>query len=174
MTPLAKTRVCLLLNLLLLTIVVACICTFASSKSKYFHFGPHDSFVLISVCINTPLRYAMLLLLIAVMNCIKVVVSELGEPVLVFNVYNPDKRHVVDFTKSQLLFYANAMFFVSNVRRVFELMITVTQIDIALFSIVVEQLASIMTVCFLVSEKTFANHDDDEETAQSLRPQLVC
>ena len=47
------------------------------------------------------------------------------------------------------------MFFVSITRRVFELMITVTQMDIALFSIVVEQLVSLCTVCFLVSEKSF-------------------
>ena len=55
----------------------------------------------------------------------------------------------------QLLFYANTMFFIGNTRRVFELMISITQIDIALFSIIVEQLVSICTVYFLVSEKKF-------------------
>ncbi len=45
------------------------------------------------------------------MNCIKVLVAELGEPVLVFNVYNPDKKVIDDFTKFELLFYANTMFF---------------------------------------------------------------
>tara|TARA_B100000035_G_scaffold207381_2_gene177374 strand:+ start:1683 stop:1880 length:198 start_codon:yes stop_codon:yes gene_type:complete len=47
------------------------------------------------------------------------------------------------------------MFFISNTRRVFEVLINVTQIDIALFSIIVEQLISICTVCFLVNEKKF-------------------
>lgn len=47
------------------------------------------------------------------------------------------------------------MFFVSNTRRVFEVLINVTQIDIAIFSIIVEQLISVCTVCFLVSEKKF-------------------
>ena len=36
-----------------------------------------------------------------------------------------------------------------------EVLINVTQIDIAIFSIVVEQLISISSVCFLVSEKKF-------------------
>jgi hypothetical protein len=89
------------------------------------------------------------------MNCIKVVVSEIGEPVLVFNVYNPDKNVITDFSRQQLLFYANGMFFISNVRRVFETMITVTQFDIAIFSIVLEQLVSVVVVCFLVHEKRF-------------------
>lgn len=47
------------------------------------------------------------------------------------------------------------MFFVSNTRRVFEVLINVTQIDIAIFSIIVEQLISVCTVCFLVNEKKF-------------------
>lgn len=47
------------------------------------------------------------------------------------------------------------MFFVSNTRRVFEVMVTVTQFDIAIFSIVVEQLVSVCVVCLLVREKRF-------------------
>ena len=81
--------------------------------------------------------------------------EDLGEPVLVFNVYNPDKQVITDFSKRELLVYANAMFFVSNTRRVFEVLVTVTQIDIALFSITFEQLVSIGTVSFLVHEKQF-------------------
>ena len=50
---------------------------------------------------------------------------------------------------------AASMFFISNIRRVFELMISITQVDIALFSIMVEQLVSICTVYFLVNEKQF-------------------
>ena len=50
---------------------------------------------------------------------------------------------------------------------VFEVMITVTQFDIAVFSIVVEQLASVCTVCLLVREKTFRAKGQlyDEEVA---------
>ena len=80
------------------------------------------------------------------MNAIKVMVSELGEPVLIFNVYNPDKTVVTDFSQTQLLLYANFFFLVSNT----DVLITVTQIDIALFSIAVEQLVSVGTVCMLV------------------------
>ena len=154
MRPITKVRWCLALNVLLLSVVIVSIFTFASD-SPYFRFGPHETFVLISVKIDTINRYLVLLVMISFMNCIKVVVAELGEPVLVFNVYNPDKRVITDFSRKQLLAYANLMFLVSNVRRVFEVMITVTQFDIAIFSIVVEQFVSMMTVCFLVSEKRF-------------------
>ena len=159
MKQLNKIRICLFLNVFLLMFISSCITMFASD-SKYFRFGPNEDFVLISVKINTLYRYFFLLLLIACNNCIKVLISELGEPILVFNVYNPDKKVITEFTKYQLLFYANSMFFIGNTRRVFEVMITITQIDIALFSIVVEQLVSICTVYFLVSEKSFDNEGE--------------
>jgi hypothetical protein len=154
MKQIDKIRMCLCLNVFLLCFIATCIITFASD-SKYFRIGPNEDFVLISVKIDTYNRYVFLLFLIACNNCIKVLISELGEPVLVFNVYNPDKKIITEFTKCQLLFYANSMFFIGNTRRVFEVMITITQIDIAIFSIVVEQLVSICTVCFLVNEKIF-------------------
>lgn len=158
-SPLEKVRACLVLNFALLVAIATCVVVFADARAPYFRWGPSASFVMISVPIDTRLRYAALLALIGVNNAIKVLVGELGEPVLVFNVYNPDKRVITDFTRAELLFYANAMFFVSNTRRVFEVMITVTQIDIAVFSIVVEQLISVGTVAFLVSEKRFGAED---------------
>ena len=155
MQPLTKVRLCLSLNVTLLAVLATCIFAFASHDNAYFRCGPHPDFVLISVRIDTATRYSALLALIACMNCIKVLVAELGEPVLVFNVYNPDKKVITDFSRRQLLAYANLMFFVSNTRRAFEVMITVTQFDIALFSICVEQLVSTGTVYLLVREKRF-------------------
>ena len=154
MKQLNKIRICLVLNIFLSIFIISCIIIFASD-SKYFRFGPNPDFVLISVSINSVQRYVFLLGLIACNNCIKVLIDELGEPILVFNVYNPDKKVITEFTKCQLLFYANSMFFISNTRKVFEIMITVTQIDIAVFSITVEQIVSIFTVYFLVNEKKF-------------------
>jgi hypothetical protein len=154
MKQLTKIRMCLCLNVFLLAFISFFI-TFFAGNSKYFRIGPNEDFIFISVSINTYNKYSLLLFLISLNCIIKVLVGEIGEPVLVFNVYNPDKRVITEFTKPQLLFYANSMFFVSNTRRVFEIIINVTQIDIAIFSIIVEQLISICTVCFLVNEKKF-------------------
>jgi hypothetical protein len=154
MKQLNKIRICLFLNVFLLGFISFFI-TYFAGNSKYFRYGPNEDFIFISVPIDSYERYALLLFLISLNDIIKVLVGEIGEPVLVFNVYNPDKKVITEFTRSQLLFYANTMFFVSNTRRVFEVLINVTQIDIAIFSIVVEQLISVCTVCFLVSEKKF-------------------
>ena len=157
MTPLKKVQVCLGLNVALLSIIISSVISLGK-KSKYFRMGWSDDFVLVGVRIDTELKYMMLVCLIAVMNAIKVIVSELGEPVLIFNVYNPDKKIVTDFTRVELLLYANLFFFVSNTRRVFDVLITVTQFDVALISIVIEQLISMGTVYLLVREKRFDSH----------------
>ena len=159
MRQINKIRICLFLNVFLVIFISSFISIFASD-SKYFRYGPNDDFLLISVKINTLQRYGFLLFLITCNNCIKVLIAEIGEPVLVFNVYNPDKKIITEFTKFQLLFYTNSMFFIGNTRRIFELMISITQIDIAIFSILVEQFVSLFTVYFLVNEKSFIKEKD--------------
>jgi hypothetical protein len=157
MKQINKIRFCLILNVLLSIFITVCITIFASD-SKYFRFGPNPDFILINVKINSIKRYIFLLSLISFNNVVKVLIAELGEPILIFNVYNPDKKVITEFTKKQLLFYANTMFFISNTRRAFEIMITITQFDIAIFSICVEQIISIFTVLLLVNEKKFDNN----------------
>jgi hypothetical protein len=75
------------------------------------------------------------------------------------NVYNPDKKEITEFSKSQLYFYANSMFLINNIRYIFTILISVTQIDIALFSVLVEQLIVIITIKMLLNEKKFMNNN---------------
>lgn len=154
MTPLRKIQLCLLANIMLLSMVICFMFIFAAD-SKYFRLGPNADFVVISVPIYNYYRYSILLVIITFVNITKVIIAEIGEPVLVFNVYNPDKKVITDFTKFQLKLYANMMFLISNTRRVFDIMITVTQIDIAVFSVLIEQITSFFTVNMLVNEKKF-------------------
>ena len=111
----------------------------------------------ISVPIDNNKKYISLLILIFFNDLIRVLVQEIGEPILVFTVYNLDKKDITEFTKMQLYFYANAIYFVNNIRYIFNLLINVTQIDIALFSILIEQIFSGIVIYFLLNEKRFLN-----------------
>lgn len=161
MTPINKVVYCLIANTVVLIIIIffTLIC---ASSSKYFRFGPNSDFIIISVPIYDYHRYCILLLLIAFVNFTKVMVQEIGEPILLFYIYNPDKKVIDNFSKNQLQFYGNAMFMVSNIRRVFEIMITVTQIDIALYAVIVEQLTAIVTIRLLLNEKQFLSKNKSE------------
>lgn len=162
MKQINKIRICLLLNIFLLFFISSFVTNFAG-ESKYFRFGPNQDFIFISVPIDNYNRYSLLLILIFFNDVIKVLISEIGEPILVFNVYNPDKLIITDFTKYQLLFYSNSMFFISNIRRIFEILISITQIDIALFSIINEQIVCTFAIYFLVNEKKFSREEDTIE-----------
>lgn len=154
MTPLKKIQLCLFANSILLGLVILFICIFATD-SKYFRLGPNHDFIVISVPIYNYYRYSILLGIITFINITKVIIAEIGEPILVFNVYNPDKKIITEFTKFQLKLYTNTMFLISNTRRIFDIIITVTQIDIAIYSVLIEQITSFFTVNMLVNEKRF-------------------
>ena len=155
MNQLNKVRICLLLNTCLVLFIGFYITNFASD-SKYFRFGPNDDFIFISVQINTMQKYCSLLTLIFVNDVVRVIIQEFGSPILFMNVYNPDKKEITEFSKAQLYFYANSMFLINNIRYIFTLLISVTQIDIALFS-VVEEVIVIFTIKMLLDEKKFIN-----------------
>jgi hypothetical protein len=111
------------------------------------------------VQIDTTQKYCSLLTLIFVNDIIRVIIQEFGDPVLYMNVYNPDKKEITEFSKLQLYFYANAMFFINNIRYIFTILISVTQIDIALFSVLVEQVIVIITIKMLLNEKKFTHKE---------------
>jgi hypothetical protein len=156
MKQLNKVRLCLFLNSCLVLFIGFYITNFASD-SKYFRFGPSEDFIFISVQINTTQKYCSLLTLIFVNDIVRVIIQEFGDPVLYMNVYNPDKKEITEFSKAQLYFYANSMFLINNIRYIFTILISVTQIDIALFSVLVEQVIVIITIKMLLDEKKFIN-----------------
>ncbi len=156
MNQLNKVRLCLFLNTCLVVFIGFYITNFATD-SKYFRFGPNDDFIFISVQINTMQKYCSLLTLIFVNDVVRVIIQELGSPVLFMNVYNPDKKEITEFSKAQLYFYANSMFLLNNIRYIFTVLINVTQIDIAIFSVLVEEVIVIFTIKLLLDEKKFIN-----------------
>ena len=147
-------------NILLLVVIVIIITHF-QHESTYFRFGPSSDLIVISVNINTNNKYLILLLIISLVKIIKVVVEEIGMPVLGFNIYNPDKKVITEFTKNELQFFGNMMFLTSSLRYIFEVMITITQIDIAIYSVIISEITTIFTIRMLLNEKRFTKNGDD-------------
>ena len=82
-------------------------------------------------------------------------------PVVGFNIYNPDKKVITEFTKNELQFFGNMMFLTSSLRYIFEVMITITQIDIAIYSVIISEITTIFTIRMLLNEKRFTNNKDE-------------
>jgi hypothetical protein len=160
MTPRNKIRLALLANVFLLSIVSIIMFQFATD-SPYFRFGPNDDFILIAVKIDDWNKYSMLLLIISFIEFTRVMIEDLGTPILIFNIYNPDKKVITDFNKNELQIYGNSMFLVNNLRYVFQILVTVTQLDIAIFSVLMAQISGIITIRFLLNEKKYGSPVDN-------------
>jgi len=157
-----KVWLCLLGNTLTMITIIILIIIFRDPSSKYFRLGPNDDLIVISVNINTWIKWSILLVVVGLIRGCEVLVNELGSPILGFRIYNPDCKTISDFTKNELNFLGNAMWFVNNFRGILMVVITITQFDIALISMFISELVSIYTVRHLLNEKEFISKSDEE------------
>ena len=154
-----KLKLCLLGNICLLFIVMSLMFIF-QSDSKYCRIGPHPDLLVLAYKVDTWNKYYIILGIICFIKITKVFIQELGMPVLGFSIYNPDKKVIDEFTKNELQFYANSMYLISSLRYVFEIMVTISQVDLAIFSVLVSQAASFFTIRLLLNEKKFVKKEN--------------
>lgn len=155
-----KILLCIFGNLISLLLVLGAIVLF-DNHGTYWKFGSHDKLIVISIHIDTWSRYSGLFALIAVVNIMKVLSEEIGMPILGFNIYNPDKKIITEFGKNELQVYGNTMFMINAIRGVFITVISITQIDIALWSVIIRECASFITIRMLLNEKEFRDFECD-------------
>ena len=172
-TNVKKLKYCLILNVIVLFIIILLSFIFRVGGS-YWNFGPNKVLVIISVHIDTWSKYFILLTIITLINISKVIIEEIGMPILNFNIYNPDKKHITEFTKLELHVYGNTMYAISNIRRVLLLILNISQIDIAIYNIFVCEVTSIFTIRMLLNEKHFVRDiyndaENQQEDMQILR-----
>jgi hypothetical protein len=148
-------RLCIIGNIGLLVLIIAICVTFRSKEANYLNFGPNDTLVLISVKIDTWTRYYCLLGILTFVRITEVIIAEMAHPIIGFNIYNPDKKVITEFTKNALQIYGNTMYLVDNIRGIFMTLIAISQIDIALYGVVVSEMTSVYTIRLLLNEKTF-------------------
>lgn len=145
------------LNLFLLFIFLFGFFAFNNDESKYLSFGWSDNFVFVSVTIDTPVKYFLLCFFIMSMNISEVFLNELANPLIVFSTYNPYKNNIRDFTRFELELYSNLMYFIQVSKSLMKIAVTVSQFDIAIWSLFTSQIAAIFVINLLLNEKNFQN-----------------
>ena len=85
-----KLKYCLIGNAALLTASISLFVMFGAKETAYWNFGPNDNLVLINIKIDTWFKYNVLLVVILFFKVFNVVISEIANPILSFNIYNPD------------------------------------------------------------------------------------
>ena len=157
LTPKQRLKVCIIGQFLLLIGVVIPSILLANKESTYYRFGPQENLIIISIKINNWTRYCVLLVYILAIRVCKVFVTELGMPILGFNIYDPNRKVVEGFTRKELQIQANLMYMMNSISYVFTLQLAIIQIDIAIISCLFSELASIPTIYLLLKDKEFVD-----------------
>ncbi len=150
-----KLRFCVIVNSVLLIGIVSMVSIFADPNNSYLQIGPNDTLVVISVKIDTMNKYLGLLFGLAIVEITRVIIEEIGMPIIGFAVYDPERKIINEFGKNELNIYANAMYTMSSVRERLMVLVSISQIDIAFFALIVGQITSIYTIRMLLNEKKF-------------------
>ena len=152
----AKTlRVCIAANLFLLIMITIPIIMLDNGTSSYFRWGWSDDLILISIPINTKARYISVCIYIVLIKASGVCIGEIANPILGFNIYNPDKKVITEFSKNELQLYGNAMWFIGGFKSLMLIMVSITQIDLALVGMLSSEIMTIFTIRLLLNEKEF-------------------
>jgi len=150
-----RLKYCVIANFILLILFISFLELFKTSESTYWKFGPNDKLTIISVPIDTWTKYWTLLFIIGLLKVSQVIIEEIATPILSFTIYNPDKKLIYDFTKKELQLYANSMYMINAIRDALMLMITISQVDIALYGAIISEITGVFTVKYLLDEKHF-------------------
>ena len=129
-------------------------------NGTYWDFGPNDKLIIVSILIDNWFKYFCLLLVISIINIIKVISEDVGMPILNFNIYNPDKKIITDFGKIELQVMANSMYMITSIRELFLILVTISQVDIALFDVLIKGVVAFYTIKLLLTEKKFCKNQD--------------
>uniref|UniRef100_A0A6C0JF41 Uncharacterized protein n=1 Tax=viral metagenome TaxID=1070528 RepID=A0A6C0JF41_9ZZZZ len=132
-----------------------------NNQSKYFRTGWHDDLILISVPINSFARYFITCLFLIAIEISDVIIGEIAHPIIGFNIYNPDKKIITDFTKNELQLYGNTMYIIEALKRILMIVISITQIDFALYRVLFGNIASIFTIRMILNEKSYTLSNDN-------------
>jgi hypothetical protein len=153
----------ILKNTIIVNVSLLTLCIFSffifNNNSKYFNYGWSNNFNFVSITINTPLRYFSLCLFIIAFNICDVVLNELANPLIMFTTYNPYKNNVNDFSKFELELYSNIIYFIQVFKTFLKIAVTISQVDIAIISLLSSQTSAFVVIKILLNEKTFVEEN---------------
>ena len=156
---------CLIINFFSLLAIVFLLSFLANSNnSSYLRFGPNNKLIILGIYIDTWNKYFILQIVIGTVEIINQYIFIVSSPILQFNIFNPDKKNITEFTKFELRFYALFFGMINQIKNTLWIIISITQIDMALFKVLYSEITSYYTISNILNKKNFLlneNTNDD-------------
>ena len=152
-------KLCLIVNISFLLLFIISFFVLNNQDSSYFRVGWSESFVFVSVTIDTPLKYFLLCGFISLLNITEVFLNDIAYPLINFSTYNPYKTKITEFSRFELEFYSNAIYLTGALKKMLQIFIALSQIDIAFISILSSQISVSLAINYLLNNKEFIDND---------------
>ncbi len=146
---------CIAINIIFLFIFILSFFIENNNNSSYFRFGWSNNFTFVSMTIDTPFKYFILCLFIFILNMSEIFLNDLASPIIQFSTYNPYKNNIGDFSRFELELYSNLIYFIQTSKRLVQVIITLSQIDIAFISLISSQISAFLAIRYLLDNKSF-------------------
>jgi hypothetical protein len=147
-------KYCICANILVLAILISII-IILGHDNPYLRIGPNVDLIILGIRIDTWIKYFILQVFVAINEILDVSLTEIGYPFLTLQVYDTDKKEIHDFTRVELQLYTNIYYIIGSVRYVFTLLITLSQVDIALLKVIYGESITIYNVRRMLKHKVF-------------------
>lgn len=146
-----------------LTIITLIFTSVFAEEKGWFSFGPSTHLSIAGVVIDTHAKYSVLVIVVVLNSVIDMLINEFAQPILGFNIYNPDKKLITDFkSKRELQLLASVYWSFNNLRSVFTNLISITQVDLALIKWFFLEITAVYTINILLSKKRFVEGIEEE------------
>ena len=173
MTPRGMLRACVAANGSLTLAWIVAITYFSSVKrtsaitnysmGNFMQVGPNKYLNVMGLVLDTWSSYTWFVCCVVIFRVVQTWVHEIAHPIIGFRIYDPDLKVVKDFTRCELQVYGNLMYMFDAVRKVFMTMVSITQIDIAMWGTLAGEITSIFTIRRLLRAKEFTLLQEDRE-----------
>ena len=150
-----RLRQCVVLNVSLLLFIFVVIMVSRNPSDKYFRYGPNSDLFVMSICVDTWKKYWLLQICICIIEVVNMIIGELAMPILNFNIYNPDKKIIDEFTKNELQILGNTMWCINSLIKTLTVLVSISQMDIAVLRVFYSEATSIYSIRVLLNEKKF-------------------
>lgn len=155
-----KLQIAITSNLLLLLSTIGVIYTFADRD--VLRVGYSKDLVVLGITIDTLDKYLMLQLIIFLVEFFHSIIYEFANPIMYFQVFDAKHKYITDFTKLELQFYAQTLWFVTSLKTGFMMLVSITQIDITVCRIIYSEIAVVIVIRNLLNEKIFVKNKTEE------------
>jgi hypothetical protein len=128
---------------------------FQDPNNKFLRVGPQTDLIVVSVRIDTAASYTVLILLLTFVTAVRAYVSEVGNAILRYYIYDMNTQHIEDINMLNLVVHSNATYFLSMVRDMLLTIVGIAQIDLAMWTIIVYTLVEIGAITWHLWDKRF-------------------